>query len=97
MLPYSFIRAKQLVDYYRQFQKRAQTQHWDLVMSFISLTHGFIIHFYFTKQLISMSENFFEKLINSHTLKQFEEYPEEKIMLLHAEAHFTGPYSQPEK
>jgi len=44
-----------------------------------------------------MSENFFEKLINSHTLKQFEEYPEEKIMLLHAEAHFTGPYSQPEK
>lgn len=49
------------------------------------------------KQFVPLSKNLFEKLIISHTVKKFEDYPEEKIVILHSEAYFSGPYSQPEK
>ena len=66
-------------------------------MSFRYLTQEFFNHFYFMKQFVPLSKNLFEKLIISHTVKKFEDYPEEKIVILHSEAYFSGPYSQPEK
>jgi hypothetical protein len=69
----------------------------DLIMIFRSLSHRLLNLFYFMKQSIALSKNLFEKLIVSHTVKKSEDYPEEKIIILHSEAYFNGPYSQPEK
>jgi hypothetical protein len=66
-------------------------------MSFRSLIHGFFSRFYFMKRFIPLSKNLFEKLIISHNVTKFKDYPEEKIIILQSEAYFNEPYSQPEK